>query len=76
MKAKGIMAEAAKSLSVTTQWLTKQQVAESLHCCGATIVLWIGQGKFPGAKRNVPRGSSKWLIPANDVEALMRPEEK
>jgi len=23
-----------------------------------------------------PAGSSKWLIPASDVEALMRPEEK
>jgi predicted site-specific integrase-resolvase len=59
-----------------TQWLTKQQVADSLHCCVATIALWIKQGKFPGAKRHSPAGSSKWLIPASDVEALMRPEEK
>ena len=61
---------------MTTQWLTKKQVAASLHCCGDTITLWIKQGKFPGAKRLSPAGSSKWLIPASDVEALMRPEEK
>jgi hypothetical protein len=59
-----------------TQWLTKQQVADSLHCCGATVTLWIKHGKFPGAKRHSPKGSSKWLIPVSDVEALMRPEEK
>ena len=59
-----------------TQWLTKQQVADSLHYSVATIALWIKQGKVPGAKRHSPNGSSKWLIPASDVEALMRPEEK
>ena len=59
-----------------TQWLTKQQVADSLHYSVATIALWIKQGKFPGAKRHSPAGSSKWLIPMSDIEAFMHKEEK
>jgi excisionase family DNA binding protein len=62
--------------SPITQWLTKQQVADSLNCCGATIVRWIKQGKFPNAKRHIPSGSSKWLIPASDIEAFMHKEAK
>jgi excisionase family DNA binding protein len=54
--------------------LTTQEVAEQLGVAYQTVMAWIYQGKFPGAKKEeTPRGDY-YLIPQSDVTGFEKPK--
>ncbi len=52
--------------------LTTNEVAEQMGVAYTTVMLWLREGKLPGAvKREHPRGDY-WEIPASDLKSLDR----
>lgn len=54
--------------------LTSQQVAEELSVPYSTVMLWLKQGRFPGAQldESNPRGPV-WFIPRSALDTFERP---
>ncbi|HKQ04830.1 MAG TPA: helix-turn-helix domain-containing protein [Blastocatellia bacterium] len=55
--------------------LTSQQVADELAVPYSTVMLWLKQGRFPGAERDDsnPRGPV-WLIPRTALDKVKLPK--
>jgi len=55
--------------------LTSQQVADELNVPYSTVMLWLKQGRFPGAERDDsnPRGPV-WLIPRSALDNVKLPK--
>lgn len=57
------------------EMLTTQQVANELNVPYSTVMLWLKQGRFPGAERNDenPRGPV-WLVPRSALDKVQLPK--
>ena len=54
--------------------LTSQQVANELDAAYSTVMLWIKQGRFPGAELVEESRGPVWYIPASALEKFERPK--
>ena len=57
------------------EMLSSQQVADELAVPYSTVMLWLKQGRFPGAERDDsnPRGPV-WLIPRSALDKVELPK--
>jgi hypothetical protein len=70
----GILEDAINLGMGKKEMLTSQQVADELAVPYSTVMLWLKQGRFPGAERNDanPRGPV-WLIPRSALDKVKLP---
>jgi hypothetical protein len=72
---RGILERAINARMGKREMLTTQQVATELNVPYSTIMLWLKQGRFPGAERDDtnPRGPV-WLVPRSALDKVVTPK--